>query len=115
MRNHPLSLVGAAVIGAMFALPASAQNQSYDPANRSVTSPRSPARVPEAAPGVPTMPARNNPASVSESAPEKTGKEVSSAPVADDKRMANPQTPANVSESAPARTGQEPTGIGATR
>ena len=113
MRNHPLSLVGAAVAGVMFALPAFAQNQSYDPAHRSVTP--SPARAPEAAAGVPAMPSRNNPASVSESAPEKTGKEVSSGPVADDKRMANPQTPANVSESAPARTGQEQMGTGATR
>ncbi len=115
MRNHPLSLLGAAVVSAMFALPSFAQNQSYDPANRSVTSPRSAARVPEAAGGVPAMPSRNDPASVSESAPQKTGKEVSSAPVPDDKRMANPQTPANVSESAPARTGQEQMGVGATR
>lgn len=72
-------------------------------------------RVPPVGSGVSTMPSRNNPASVSESAPQRTGKEVSSPPVADSRNMPNPKTPANVSESAPDKTGKEQLGVGATR
>ena len=109
---------GGAAVGAT-AVDAN-RSGTYDSGDRGIRTPAAvsvnPARrVPEAGPGVPTLPERNNPASVSESAPQKTGKEVSSAPVPDNKRMANPQTPANVSESAPARTGQEQLGVGGTR
>jgi hypothetical protein len=63
----------------------------------------------------PTLPARSDPASVSESAPQRTGKEVTAAPVTDSKNTPNPKTPANVSESAPDKAGKEQRGVGATR
>lgn len=72
-------------------------------------------RVPPVGSGVSTLPSRNDPASVSESAPQRTGKEPSSLPVADSRNMPNPKTPANVSESAPDKTGKEQLGVGATR
>lgn len=51
--------------------------------------------------GVSTMPSKG-PASVSESAPSKSGKEpVASGKGRDNKNLPNPKTPANVSESAP--------------
>jgi hypothetical protein len=71
------------------------------------------------APGTPkgtsALPSRNVPASVDESAPQRTGKEVSSAPVPDNKNMPNPKTPANVSESKPDKAGTEQMGVGRTQ
>jgi hypothetical protein len=61
------------------------------------------------------LPSRNVPASVDESAPQRTGKEVSSAPVPDNKNMPNPKTPANVSESKPDKAGMEQMGVGRTQ
>ena len=72
-------------------------------------------RVPRAGSGVSTLPSLNNPASVNESAPDRTGKAVSSGPVRDDLNMPNPKTPANVSESAPDKAGKEQGGVGRTR
>jgi hypothetical protein len=80
------------------------------PAPRVVdTVPRTPAT------GTSTLPSRNIPASANESAPQRTGKEVSSGPVPDDKNMPNPKTPANVSESKPDSTGKNQMGTGQTR
>jgi hypothetical protein len=70
-------------------------------------------RVPSA--GTNTLPSRNVPASVDESSPQRTGKEVSSGPVPDDKNMPNPKTPSNVSESKPDSTGKNQMGVGQTR
>jgi hypothetical protein len=71
------------------------------------------------APGTPkgtsALPSRNVPASVDESAPQRTGKEVSSAPVPDNKNMPNPKTPANVSDSKPDKAGTEQMGVGRTQ
>ncbi len=56
------------------------------------------------------MPSKG-PSSVSESAPQKTGKEPGTAPlVSDSKNMANPKSPSSVSESAPSKTGKEQRG-----
>ena len=92
----------------------------YDSGDRGVIAPASGGddaskRVPSAASGTSTLPSLNNPASVSESAPDRTGKAVSSAPVRDDLNMPNPKTPANVSESAPDKAGKEQGGVGRTR
>jgi hypothetical protein len=71
--------------------------------------------APGAAKGTSVLPSRNVPASVDESAPQRTGKEVSSAPVPDNKNMPNPQTPSSVSESKPDKAGTEQMGVGRTR
>jgi hypothetical protein len=70
---------------------------------------------PGTAKGASALPSRNVPASVDESAPQRTGKEVSSAPVPDNKNMPNPKTPANVSESKPDKAGTEQMGVGRTQ
>jgi hypothetical protein len=93
---------------------------SYEAAPRPVIAPAPTSTdtvrsTPPAAAGSSTLPSRNVPASVSESAPQRTGKEVSSAPVPDDKNMPNPKTPANVSESKPDNTGKNQMGVGGTR
>jgi hypothetical protein len=92
---------------------------TYEPVDRGVRAPASASddtvrRVPSGG-TVNTLPSRNVPASVSESAPQRTGKEVSSGPVPDDKTMPNLKTPANVSESKPDSTGQKQMGVGQTR
>jgi len=71
--------------------------------------------VPGTAKGASALPNRNVPASVDESAPQRTGKEVSSAPVPDNKNMPNPKTPANVSESKPDKAGTGQMGVGRTQ
>ena len=92
----------------------------YESGDRGVVAPGSGGddaakRVPRAASGTSTVPSLNKPASVNESAPDRTGKAVSSAPVRDDLNMPNPKTPANVSESAPDKAGKEQGGVGRTR
>ena len=78
---------------------------------------KAPASVNESAPdktgkdakgkaGAPTLPSKG-PGSVSESAPAKTGKEPPTAMKADSKNMPNPKTPSSVSESAPDKTGKD--------
>jgi hypothetical protein len=90
--------------------------QSIDPAVRApVNSGDTMQRVPSTGAGTSTLPSRNVPASVDESAPQRTGKEVSSGPVPDDKNMPNPKTPSNVSESKPDNTGKNQMGVGQTR
>jgi hypothetical protein len=123
IKNLKWNLLGAAALGAL-ALSAGAAdpgdtNKSgmYESGDRGVKAPASGGddaakRESKAGSGVSTMPARNNPASVSESAPQTTGKEVSSPPVADNKNMPNPKVPASVSESAPQKTGKEQGGTG---
>ena len=54
--------------------------------------------------GVSTMPGKG-PASVSESAPQRTGKEPVTPMTGDSKATANPKSPSSVSESAPQKTG----------
>ena len=124
--NLKLKLMSAAVLGAL-ALTAGAadkgdKNKSgmYESGDRGVVAPGSGGddaakREPKAGSGVATIPSRNNPASVSENAPQKTGKEVSTPPVRDNMKMANPKVPAGVSESAPQKTGKEQGGTSPTR
>lgn len=91
---------------------------SVDPGVRAPASPTSGdtmRRVPSAGTGTNTLQSRNVPASVDESSPQRTGKEVSSGPVPDDKNMPNPKTPSNVSESKPDATGKNQIGVGQTR
>ena len=127
IKNLTVKLLGIAVFGALFTMSATAadkgdKNKSgmYESGDRGVTTPGSGGddaakREPKAGSGVSTLPARNNPASVSESAPQKTGKEMTSPPVRDNMKMANPKTPSGVSESAPSKTGKEQGGTGSTR
>jgi hypothetical protein len=118
MKNLKWKVLGAAALGAL-ALSVSAADKGdtnksgmYESGDRGMKAPGSGGddaakRESKAGSGVSTMPARNNPASVSESAPQKTGKEVSSGPVRDNKNMPNLKAPASVSESAPQKTGKE--------
>src|SRR4051812_24055277 len=108
-------MLAAAVLGSLALSAGAADNGDtnksgmYESGDRGVKAPGSAGddaekRESKAGTGVSTMPARNNPASVSESAPQKTGKEVSTPPVADNKKIPNPKVPASVNESAPQKT-----------
>jgi hypothetical protein len=122
-----LKVLGAAALGALFAVSATAADKGdtnksgmYESGDRGVTTPGSGGddaskREPKAGSGVSTLPARNNPASVSENAPQKTGKETTSPKVNDNMKMANPKTPASVSESAPTKAGKEQGGTAPAR
>ena len=74
------------------------------PSSVSESAPDKTGKKAKGAAGTSTMPSKG-PASVSESAPQKTGKEPP-APMAkgDSKNMPNPKTPSSVSESDPAKT-----------
>ena len=123
MTSLKCKVLSAAVLGAL-ALSVGAADKGdanksgmYESGDRGVKAPGSGGddaakREPKAGSGVSTMPSKNMPSSVSESAPQKTGKEVSAGKVPDDKRMANPKTPSSVSESAPQKTGKEQGGTG---
>ncbi|MES2562963.1 MAG: hypothetical protein V4637_09580 [Pseudomonadota bacterium] len=105
--------LGAAFLSTTFAMSAVAgqagdvnRSGAYESGDRGVTTPASPGtvpaqRAPKAAAGDSVMPSLNQPANVSESAPQRTGKEPVAGKVADDKRMANPKTPASPNESGP--------------
>jgi hypothetical protein len=118
IKNRTLALVGVAFAGAAFVLSAQAADRGdttkgdtnksgmYESGDRGVKAPSSGGsdaapRVPRKAAGESVMPSRNSPASVSESAPQKTGKEVAAGKVPDDKTMPNPKTPASPNESGP--------------
>jgi hypothetical protein len=75
-----------------------------DPASVSESAPDKTGKKAKGAAGTPTTPSKG-PASVSESAPQKTGKEPPApAAKADSKNMPNPKTPSSVSESDPAKS-----------
>ena len=116
--TNSTGMAGGAAVGAT----SGDTNRSgmYESGDRGVMTPGSGGddaakRVPRAASGKSTLPSLNNPASVNESAPDRTGKAVSSSPVRDDLTMPNPKTPASVSESAPDKAGKEQGGVGRTR
>ena len=73
------------------------------PSSVSESAPDKTGKTAKGAAGAPTMPSKG-PSSVSESAPQKTGKEPA-APLAkgDNKDMPNPVTPSSVNESAPSK------------
>lgn len=112
MIKKTWKLAGAAVLSATFATGAMAADKGdtnksgmYESGDRGVKAPSSGGndaaqRVPQAGSGVSTIPSKNMPASVSESSPQTTGKEVAAKKVPDDKRMGNPKTPASPNESA---------------
>ena len=116
MIRTTLRIVGVAVLGASFAMGAVAadkgdKNKSgmYESGDRGFKGPSSGGndaqhRTPAAGSGVSTLPSTNNPSSVSESAPQKTGKAAPAKKVNDDKRMPNLKSPSSVSESAPDKT-----------
>jgi hypothetical protein len=107
-------VLGATLLSTAFAMSAVAAEKgdtnksgAYESGDRGVTTPASPGtvpaqRVPKAEAGTSVAPSANQPASVSESAPQKTGKKVEAGKVADDKTMPNPKSAANPNESAPA-------------
>jgi hypothetical protein len=113
IKNRTAKLVGVALTGLAFALSAQAADKGdtnksgmYESGDRGVKAPSSGGsdaapRVPKKAAGESVMPSRNSPSSVSESAPQKTGKEVAAGKVPDDKTMPNPKTPASPNESDP--------------
>ncbi len=105
-----IQILGALALGTMVALPVNAATET----------PKGPSSVSESAPdktgkdakgmsGTAVLPSKG-PASANESAPQKTGKEPGTPMKADSKMMANPKTPASVSESAPDKAGKDGTG-----
>ena len=119
-KNRTAVMLGVALVGAAYALSTTAADRGdtskgdtnksgmYESGDRGVKTPSSGGsdaapRVPKKAAGESVMPSKNVPASVSESAPQKTGKEVAAGKVPDDKTMANPKTPASPNESGPSK------------
>lgn len=101
-----LSISSLAVVFAAGALTAGLTHAAeYESGDRGVKAPSSGGDdaqkgEPKGKAGVSTMPSKNKPASVSESAPDKTGKEVSG--VSKESKGPNPKTPASPNESGPA-------------
>ena len=105
-----LQILGALALGTMVALPVYA----------AVETPKGPSSVSESAPektgkdakgmgGSPVLPSKG-PSSANESAPQKTGKEPATPMKADSQMMPNPKTPSSVSESAPDKAGKAGSG-----
>ncbi len=127
IKSLTLKVLGAAALGALIATSATAADKGdtnksgmYESGDRGVKTPSSGGndatqRAPKAGSGVATMPGKNNPSSVSESAPQKTGKETAAPKMHDGPKMANPKVPSSVSESAPQKTGKEQGGTAPTR
>jgi hypothetical protein len=104
------SIAGAA-IAALIAMPFALSAYAATSNNPDMTK-NAPSSVSESAPdktgkkekgkaGEATMPKKAAPASVSESAPDKTGKEKAAAKKKDSKDMPNPKSPASSNESKP--------------
>jgi hypothetical protein len=105
-----VQILGALALGAFVAMPVNAAETPKGPSSVSESAPDKTGKEAKGAAGTATMPTKG-PASANESAPQKTGKEPPAPAVkADSKKMPNPKTPASVSESAPDKTGSQGTG-----
>ena len=110
MRNTlRLQILGALALGTMVAMPVNAAETSKGPASVSESAPDKTGKDAKGMSGAPVMPSKG-PSSANESAPQKTGKEPATPMKADSKMMPNPKTPASVSESAPDKAGKDGTG-----
>lgn len=104
-----LQILGALALGAMVAIPVNAAEPQKGPSSVSESAPDKTGKDAKGKGGTPVLPSKG-PASVSESAPQKTGKEPPTPMKADSKNMPNPKTPSSVSESAPDKAGKDGSG-----
>lgn len=104
-----VQILGALALGAFVALPVIAAETPKGPSSVSESAPDKTGKEAKGVGGTATMPSKG-PSSANESAPQKTGKEPASPMKADSKMMPNPKTPASVSESAPDKAGKDGTG-----
>jgi hypothetical protein len=107
MTQRKLTLLGAAVLGAMFAMPAGAQDRNSsgysDSGDRGVVTP---GNVPDAqgpnavrgGSGQPTIPSVNSPANVPDQTTDRVGREPQSPLVRDSRLRPSPITPGNVTD-----------------
>jgi hypothetical protein len=104
-----LSVIGAAALGFAFAAYAGEMTtKKGEPSSVSESAPDRTGKEMKGKAGVPTMPSKG-PASVSESAPDKAGKEPATPSAkSDSKKMANPKTPSSVDESSPTKGKGQP-------
>ena len=108
MKKRKLTLLGAAVLGAMLSMSAGAQDRNAsgypDSGDRGV---RTPANVPDGAganmergwSGSPNMPSLNSPTGVSDQSSDRVGHEYQSPLVRDSRHTPSPITPGAVSDS----------------
>ena len=92
-------------MGAALALSANAAMEAdkKGPSSVSESAPDKTGKSEKGKAGEATMPKKAAPASVSESAPDKAGTEKAAAKMKDSKEMANPKSPSGVSESKPSQ------------
>lgn len=104
-----LSIIGGAALAFAFgAFAGEMSTKKGEPSSVSESAPDKTGKEDKGKAGVPTMPSKS-PSSVSESAPQKTGKEPATPPAkSDSKKMANPKTPSSVDESAPTKGKGQP-------
>ena len=97
------SILIAAVMGTALALSANAAMEAdkKGPSSVSESAPDKTGKSEKGKAGEATMPKKASPASVSESAPDKTGKEKAAMKQKDSKDMPNPKSPSSPSESKP--------------
>lgn len=99
----------AAALGASVGLSAHAatsNNPDMDknaPSSVSESAPDKTGKKPKGKAGEATMPKKASPSSVSESAPDKTGKEKNAPKMKDSKDMPNPKSPSSINESKPSQ------------
>jgi hypothetical protein len=101
VKSISILLAGALGAAVAFSAAAAMEADKKGPASVSESAPDKTGKVPQGKAGEATMPQKSKPASVSESAPDKTGKEKTAPKQADSKDMPNPKTPSSVSESKP--------------
>lgn len=104
-----VQILGALALGTLVAMPLNAAETPKGPASVNESAPDKTGKDAKGKGGTPVLPSKG-PSSANESAPQKTGKEPGTPMKADSKMMPNPKTPASVSESAPDKAGKDGTG-----
>ena len=101
ISTSKLSIIGGAALALAFgAYAAEMTTKKGEPSSVSESAPDKTGKEDKGKAGVSTMPSKG-PASANESAPQKTGKEPATPPAkSDSKKMANPKTPSSGDESA---------------
>ena len=104
MKSASILIAAFAAAAALPSYAATSNNPDMTknaPASVSESAPDKTGKMEKGKAGEATMPSKTKPASVSESAPDKTGKEKGAGKMKDSKNMPNPKTPASPNESKP--------------